>query len=67
MCRGGRDVSRPAIAMVFIGPQQILPEGVHTLETSAFKDLWLPVSNENRGPITDVTAKLYRDNFDSNM
>ncbi|WP_375449376.1 hypothetical protein [uncultured Nostoc sp.] len=53
--------------MVFIDPQQILPEGVHTLETSAFKDLWLPVSNENRGQITDVTPKLYRDNFDSNM
>lgn len=58
--RGGRDVSRAAVAMVFVDPQQILPEDGHTLESSAFKDLRLPVNHENREQITNVIAKLYR-------
>lgn len=63
-CRG-RDVSRPAIAIVFVETRQILLDDLNTLDGSAFKDLRLPVSQENRDQITDVIIRLYRENIQS--
>ncbi len=37
--RGGKNVPCLAIAMVFVETRQILPEDVHTLEGSTFKEL----------------------------
>ncbi|WP_375449210.1 C-terminal helicase domain-containing protein [uncultured Nostoc sp.] len=63
--RGGRDKSCAAIAMVFVHPSQVLPDDVHMLEQSAFKNLRLPVSRENREQITDVIAQLYKNKLQS--
>ncbi len=60
--RGGRDLFLLAIALIFVDCQQILPIDMHTLDSSAFKDLWLPVSRKNYYQITDVIARLYREN-----
>ncbi len=57
--RGGRDVSSLAVALIFVDLRQILHTDVHTLDGSAFKDLWLPVSRENCDQITDIIARLY--------
>lgn len=59
MGRGERDASCIAVAMVFVETRQILPNNVHTLEGSAFNDLRLPITRENRDQITDVIARLY--------
>lgn len=61
--RGRRDASRLAVAMVFVEKRQILPDDVHTLEGSTFKDLRLPVNCENRDQITDVIVRLYRNHI----
>lgn len=45
--------------MIFIETWQILPNNVHTLEQSIFKDLQLLVTHENHDQITDVITRLY--------
>ncbi len=60
LCREGRDKSRITITIVFVHPSQVLPDDVHMLEQSAFKNLRLPVSRENREQITDIIAQLYK-------
>lgn len=64
--RGERDVSCLAVAMVFVETREILPDDVHTLEGSAFKDLQLPITRENRDQTTDIIARLYRKHIKSN-
>ena len=54
--RRGRDKSSTAMAIVFVSSSQVLPDNVHMLEQSAFKNLRLPVSRENREQITDIIA-----------
>ena len=62
--RAGRDPTLQAVAMVFVNTSQILPDNVHTLESSMFKDLQLPVTRDNQDRITNVIAKLYRNNLE---
>ncbi len=64
--RGGRNVSCLAIAIVFIETRQILPEDVHTLKESTFKDFQLLVTRENCDQTTDVITRLYREHIQSN-
>ena len=52
----GRDKSHALVTLVFIHPSQVLPDDVHMLEQSAFKNLWLPVRRENCEQITNVIA-----------
>ena len=58
--QGGRDKSRSAIAIVFVSSSQVLPDNMHMLKQSAFKNLRLAVSRENREQITDIIAQLYK-------
>ena len=51
--------------MVFVHPSQVLPDDVHILEQSTFRNLRLPVSRENREQITDVIAQLYKNKLQS--
>ncbi len=46
--------------MVFVHPSQVLPDDMHMLEQSAFENLRLPVSRDNREQITDIIAQLYK-------
>ena len=64
--RAGRNASCQAIAVLFVNSKQILPDDIHTLEASPFKDLQMAVSCKNQDIITDVVAKLYRDNLQHN-
>lgn len=58
--RGGNNKSRTAIAIIFVHPSPVLPDNMHILEESPFKNLRLSVSRENRKQITNVIAQLYK-------
>ena len=64
---GGRDTSRIAVAIAFVETWQILSNNMHTLEGNPFKDLWLPITCENRDQTTDVIARLYCKYISLNM
>ncbi len=55
-----KDVSCLVIAMVFVEIWQILPDNIHTLEKSAFKDLQLLV-------ICNVMKSCYQSRDGSNL
>lgn len=63
---GGRNASCIAVAMVFIEMWQILPDDIHILEGSIFKDLWLLVTCKNCDQITDIIVRLYCKHICSN-
>ncbi len=65
--RRDRDVFSLAVALIFIDLRQILSTNVHTLDGSAFKDFWLPVSRKNCNQITDVITRLYQENGQTRM
>lgn len=57
--RGGKNVSCLVVSIVFVETWQILPDNMHTLKETVFKDFWVRIILENCDQITDVIARLY--------